>query len=230
MRIFYAALTQRLIFSLPAPFRPAYIRALVRAICPEFESIFEKHVKNAKFRGIPSMDRNFKALKLGILSLWHLQRENKRMRPEHHSELIRALVVEHNFQEAFQVLQKSSGLLTRVYSLFRSDPRGAESFKIAMQKTAAPVSDSEFLQMFEDTEEDLRSAAQTAKALALAALSSSIDGVVKKLTNAVLVLLRGHGEREVRRHVDREENKVLAIALVGFIREINNRSAGGKNS
>jgi hypothetical protein len=113
--------------------------------------------------------------------MWWLQNENKRMRPEARSALIQALVVEHDFQGAFQVIQKSSRIFSLAgCSLIRSDPRGAESFKIEMQRTAAPVSDSHFLQMLENTnEEDLRSAAQTAKALALTELSSSIDGVVK---------------------------------------------------
>ena len=100
-----------------------------------------------------------------------------------------------------------------------------------MQKAAARVSDSQFLQDLENTnEEDLQSAVQAAKTRALEVLLSSTDGVVKKLTNAVVVMLRGYGEREVRRQVEREESKVLAIALVDFIREINNKSAGGKNS
>ena len=154
------------------------------------------------------------------------------MRPGHRSELIRALVVEHDFQGAFQVSQRSSGFLTRWWnSWFRSDSKGAESFRSDMQKAAARVSDSQFLQDLENTnEEDLQSAVQAAKTRALEVLLSSTDGVVKKLTNAVLVMLRGHGEREVRRQVEREESKVLAIALVDFIREINNKSAGGKTS
>ena len=168
-----------------------------------------------------------------MISLSHLHSENKRMRPGHRSELIRALVVEQDFQGAFQVSQRSSGFFTRWNwnSWFRSDSKGAESFRSDMQKAAARVSDSQFLQDLENTnEEDLQSAVQAAKTRALEVLLSSTDGVVKKLTNAVVVMLRGYGEREVRRQVEREESKVLAIALVDFIREINNKSAGGKNS
>lgn len=193
----------------------------------------EKHVKDVRFSGIPSRDQHFRALKLGMISLSHLHSENKRMRPAHRSELIRALVVEQDFQGAFQVSQRSSGFLARWnwFSWFRSDSKGAESFRSDMQKAAARVSDSQFLQDLENTnEEDLQSAVQAAKTRALEVLLSSTDGVVKKLTNAVLVMLRGHGEREVRRQVEREESKVLAIALVDFIREINNKSAGGKTS
>ena len=165
-----------------------------------------------------------------MTSLSHLS-ENKRLRPEHRSELIQALVVKRDFQGAFQVIQKPSGFFARVQSWIWSDPKGAESFRSKMQEAAARLPDSQFLQDLENINEvDLQSAAQTAKTLALAALLSSIDGVVKKLTNSVIVMLRVHNERQVQRQVEREESKVLAIALVSFIHEINNKSAGGKNS
>lgn len=204
----------------------------IRALFPEFESVLEKHVKEVRFSGIPSKDQDFKALKLGMVSLSHLS-ENKHMRPAHRSELIQALVVKQDFQGAFQVSQRYSGFFGRwnLNSWFRSDPKGAELFRRKMQEAAARLSDSQFLQNLENTnEEDLQSAAQTAKTLALAALLSSTDRVVKKLTNTVLVMLRAHDVRQVQCQVEREESKVLAIALVEFIREVNNKSAGGKNS
>jgi hypothetical protein len=213
-------------------FLTASIRlADIRAVYPDFESVFAKHVKDARFNGIPSRSRQFKALKLGMISLWRLQSENRRMRREARSELIQALVVEKDFQGAFQVIQRSSSIFTRVYSLFRSDPSGAELFKIEMQKHATTVSDSQFLQMLEKTnEEDLRSAAQTAKSLALTELLSAIDGVVEKVAKAVLIMQQGHCERRIRHQVETEEREVLAVALVEFIREINKKSAGGENS
>lgn len=200
----------------------------IRALYPEFQSVFENHVKNARFYDIPSKGPHFKDLKLVVSSLWHLQRKSKHMPPEARSALIQALVVKHDFQGAFQVTQRSSSLFIRCYTWFKPDPRGEESFRIEMKTAAAQVSDSQFLQRLESTnEEDLQSTAQTVKDLAKAALLSSIDGVVKKLTDAVLVMQRGRGERQVQRQVEKEESEVLAIALVCFIREINKKSAGG---
>lgn len=69
----------------------------VRALYPTFENIFERHIKDAKFDGVPMKGRDFRDLKLGVVSLWHLEGDDKHMSPERRSALIQALV-EHYFQ------------------------------------------------------------------------------------------------------------------------------------
>ena len=166
-----------------------------------------------------------------MIALWDLQREYKRIRPEMRSALIQALVVGRDFQQAFQVIQKRSNVFTRFFSSLWSDPRGAASFKNEMKITASRISDSQFLQELESIdEEDLRSAAQSAKALGQTELLSSIDGMVKKLTHAVLAMQQEVCGREVQLQVDQEEKEVLNSALVEFIREVNKKSARGQKS
>ncbi|KAI9452888.1 hypothetical protein BJY52DRAFT_1124024 [Lactarius psammicola] len=211
-----------------------------RALYPTFENIFERHVKDAKFDGVPMKGRDFKAMKLGVISLWHLQGKHKGMRRDTRSALIQALVIEHDFQQAFQLIQKMSHFLTRwifpSWSSPWSGPKGAEYkadlFKNEMMKTAAHVSDSQFLQQLESSnDEDLRSVTRDAKAVAQTSLSSSIDTVVRKMTHDVLAMQQDLCGRQVQLQVDNEERDVLKIALVEFIREINKKSAAkGKNS
>ncbi|KAI9455179.1 hypothetical protein BJY52DRAFT_1224795, partial [Lactarius psammicola] len=203
----------------------------IRAQYPTFESIFEKYIKDTGFDDVPSKGRDFRALKLGVLSLWRLQSEHQHMRPSLRSALIQALVFGHDFQQAFQLIQTRSNFFVRMISSFWSDPSGVESFKNEMRKTAARVSDSQFLQQLEGVnDEDLRIVAQNAKALAQTGLSSSIDAVVKKITHAVLAMQQDICGREVQPQVENEEREVLKGALVEFIREINKKSAKGINS
>ncbi len=205
----------------------------IRALYPGFESTFEKHVKDARFDGVPRKGRDFRALKLGVISLCHLLDQNKRLRPETRSALFQALVIDHSFQQAFKLLPKRSNLFTRWISSFWGDQRGEESFQTEMKKTARQVPDSQFLQQLETrstNDEDLRYAVQIAKTLVQAELSSSIDAVVKKMTHAVLEMQLVTCGRSVQLRVENEEREVSNNALVEFIREINKKSVGPQHS
>ncbi|KAH9165762.1 hypothetical protein EDB89DRAFT_2008009, partial [Lactarius sanguifluus] len=194
----------------------------IRAQYPTFETIFEKCIKDARFDDVPRKGREFKALKLGLISLWQLQSEHKHLGRESRSALVQALVYGRDFQQAFQIIQKRSNVVVRFISSFWPDSSGAEAFKNDMKKTAAQFSDSEFLQHLESiNDEDLRLAAQSAKALAQTELSSSIDA------EAMQQDLRG---REVQLQVENEEREELKGALVEFVREINKESVKGQNS
>ena len=52
----------------------------IRAMYPAFEGIFEKHVRDAKFDGIPMKARSFRAHKLAIISLFHILDKYKPLR------------------------------------------------------------------------------------------------------------------------------------------------------
>ncbi|KAI9443933.1 hypothetical protein H4582DRAFT_2125919, partial [Lactarius indigo] len=208
----------------------------IRALYPEFEGIFRKCVKDAKFDDVPRKSRDFRALKLGVISLWHLLEQNKRLRSETRSALFKALVNDHNFQQAFQVLPKKS-IVTRIISSFSrsiswsiwsgADPKVEETFKNEMKQAAAQIPDSQFLQQLESTnEDDLRSAAQDAKAIAQSELLSSIDTVVEKMTHAILAMQQDTCGRSLHFQIANEEREVLNNALAEFIREINKQSVG----
>lgn len=202
------------------------------ALYPTLNSIFETRVKDAKFDRVPIKARNFRDLKLGVISLLRILDKYKRLRRETRSALFQALVVEHNFQQAFNLLPKKYNVLPRwALPWFWADTREAESFRSEMRTFAAQLSDSQFLQDLESTnDEDLRPAAQEAKALAQRELSSSIDAVVENLTHDVLVMQQNLCARQAQLQLDNEERGVLKMALVEFIREINKQSAQGQNS
>jgi len=194
---------------------------------PTFESIYEKYIKNTRFDDVPSKGPDFRALKLGVLSLWRLQSENTRMRPDTRSALIQALVVEHNFQQAFQLLGRRYNTFTRALASFWFGSSDEDPFKNQMKHYAAQVSDSQFLKLLQRTDDEaLRSAVQNAKALAQIELSSSIDALVKSMTHDVLAMQQDHCGREVQLQVENEEREALKNAVVEFI---NKKSAKGQN-
>ncbi|KAF8267057.1 hypothetical protein EI94DRAFT_1731643 [Lactarius quietus] len=198
---------------------------------PTFENIFEGHVKDAKFDGVPMKGRSFRNLKLGVISLCNILDEHQRLRRETRSALFQALVIDHDFQEALSLLPKKSNILTRWISSFWSDARDDESFKYEMKRTAAQVPDSKFLQDLESIDdEDLKSAAQKAKVHAERELSSSIDAVVKAMTNDILVMQQDLCGRQTQLLVEKEERDALKIHLVDFIREINTMLSKSQNS
>ena len=207
----------------------------IRALYPEFENIFETHIKYPRFNGVPIGGRRFRDLKLGVISLWRLLDEHKSLRRETRSSLFQALVREHNFQRALNLLPKRSHSFTRWISQgissFVFNPSEEESFRYEMNRTAAHTSDSQFLERLENTDdEDLRSASQNAKALAQTELSTLIGAVVKAMTQDVLAMQQDLCERQVRLQTENEERQVLKHILVEFIREINKKSAKGQKS
>ncbi|KAN0136112.1 hypothetical protein V8E53_005972 [Lactarius tabidus] len=211
--------------------RPADIRTLY----PTIEDIIERHIEDAIFDYVPTMSSDFKVLKFGVIALWQLLGENKQFRREARSALFQAFVVEHDFKRALEHLPAGSNFPTRWISSFWSDLRNGdfkeESFKKEMRKTVALVSDSQFLQQLESTnDEDLRSVLPTAKALAQAELSSSIDVVATKMTHSAMVTQQDAYGRDLQLQVENEEREVLNIALVEFIREVNKTSVGGQLS
>jgi hypothetical protein len=201
----------------------------IRALYPAIENIFDRHIKDAKFDGEPMKGRDFKDLKMAVTSLWHLQDKHKRMHPDTRVALIQALVIERDFQQASELIQKTANFM----SISRRewvDPRETEKFKHEMKKAAAQFSDSQFLRRLEDTNDKfLRLAALNAKPLAQTELSSSIDTVVKTLTHDVLAMQQEICGRQVHLQMENEEMEVQKNALVEFIREINKKSAMGQN-
>lgn len=207
----------------------------IRTQYPTIENIIERHIEDAIFDYVPTMSSDFKVLKFGVIALWQLLGENKHFRREARSALFKAFVVEHDFKKAVEQLPAGSNLPTRWNSSFWSHLRNwefkEELFKKEMRKTVALVSDPQFLQQLENTDdEDLQSVLPTAKALAQAELSSSIDAVAKRMTHAAMATQQDTYGRDIQLQVENEEKEVLNIAIVDFIREINKTSLGGQHS
>ena len=205
----------------------------IRALDPTFEGTFQKHVKAARFDVVLKRSRDFKALKSDVISLWCLQEGHKRLRPAVGSDLIQALLVEHNFKRALELVEKTDGNtnepsgVARVVSYFSRE----ESYENQIKSTAANLPDSQFLQRLQSIDDiEMRSTVLNAKALAQQGLSYSIDSVVGKMTHAVLAMQQDRCKMSVKVEVENEERKVLDDALVQFIREINKKSAGWHNS
>ncbi|KAH9166548.1 hypothetical protein EDB89DRAFT_2232826 [Lactarius sanguifluus] len=208
----------------------------IRLLYPAFESIFQKHVQSAKFDGVLKKSLDFKALELDVLSLWHLQEKHGHLRPETRSALVQALLIEHDYQRALGLPEVADGsangssMAPRSVSSF-SGSRWAESFKNQMTTTAANLPDSQFLERLESTkDEDLRSVVRSAKTLAQRELSYSIDAAVDEMTHAVLTMQQELCRINIQGEVEKEERKALDDALVKFVREINERSVGRRNS
>ena len=209
----------------------------IRALYPPIEKFIEEHIQDAIFDYVPTMCWDFKVLKFGVISLSQLLDENKHLSQETRSKLFQTFVAEPNFRQAFELLPKEFNLPTHWVSSFWSEEEfNEESFKKEMRKTAALVSDSQFLQNIESTDdEDLLSVVQISKALAQTELSSSIEAVVEKMTHGLLEInfrknMAEVCRREVLRQVWNEEKDVLKSALVKFIREINKKSVGRQHS
>ena len=183
----------------------------------------------------------FKFLKERLLLVRHLLRKNPGLDRDKRAELIRALLSENNLREALKVLpnsskKKGSGLssiASHIFEAFSGGQIGSESeekvLKKEMRKIASAVSDSEFLLGLKRQKsigaEGLQSAIEEAEMIAHTSLSSSIDATVKTITQAVLHKLQVRREKKLQKAIQRREARALSDALVGFIRDLNAKSA-----
>ena len=209
----------------------------LRLVYPEFDSIYQRHIKN-KFDSIKGHD--FKSLKERLLLVRYLLSKNRDLDPEKRKELIKVLLSEGNLHEAQKMIPNSEkkGLLSkalRVVPPFFGGQSGTESdvevLKKEMKKIASAVSDSEFLLGLKSIEiEDLRPAIQEAETLAHTSLLSLIADTVKKMTHAVLHMQQDICKKEIQKNIQTKTARVMRGALVNFIRDLNAKSAGRKNS
>jgi len=213
----------------------------LRLIYPDFGSIYQNHFEK-KFDSVKGLD--FRFLKERLLLVRHLLGKNQDLDPEKRAELIQALLSEgSNLHEARKMLpnsekKKESGLIAkamRVVQPFFGGQSGTDSeeevLKKEMKKIASDVSDSQFLLGLKSIEiEGLQPAIQEAETLAHTSLSSSIDHMVKKMTHAVLHMQQDSCKKEIQKEIQTKAAGALSKALVNFIRDLNAKSAGRKNS
>lgn len=209
----------------------------LRLVYSGFDGIYRKHVEN-KFDSIKGPD--FKSLKERLVILRHLLGKNPALDPEKRAEINRALLSEGNIHDAHKLVpnsdkKKEPGLLAKAWRILSGGQSSAESeeeaLKRDMKKIANTLSDSEFLLGLKSIDiEDLQPAIQEAETLAHTSLSSSIDATVKKITHDVLRMQQDSCEAEIRKEIHAKETRALSDALLNFIRDLNAKSAGRKNS
>ena len=211
----------------------------IRALYPNFESLFQRHVKNARFDDVSKRSQKFKTLKIGVISLLSFEEKHGRLPPATRPAFVQAIIVEDNVELARQLVDgteqngNGSSTVSRIVS-YLSGSRGGESFRAQMKTAAAKSPDSQFLQWLESTDDqDLRSTVQSAKALAHEEISRSIDKFVSTMTHAVLEMQQDKCKMAVQTEVDKNEKKALNDTVVEFIRQINTnsgQSAGQRTS
>ncbi|KAH9164611.1 hypothetical protein EDB89DRAFT_2247116 [Lactarius sanguifluus] len=211
----------------------------LRRVYPGFDTIYRRHLEN-KFDSVRGSD--FKFLKERLLLVRHLLGKNQDLDPEKRAELIQALLSEGNLHEAQKMLpasekKKEPGLIAKALRIvpFFGGNSGSESeeemLKQEMKKIARAVTDSQFLLGLKSLEiEDLQPAIQETETLAHTSLSSSIDAAVKTMTHVVLNMQQDICKKEIQKDVQTKEARALSDALVGFIRNLNTKSAGRKHS
>ncbi|KAI0250873.1 hypothetical protein BJV78DRAFT_1393001 [Lactifluus subvellereus] len=205
----------------------------LESLYPAFRSIYESHVRKARFDDVPKRDRHFELLKLRLVSIRHLLEKTPTLSPEIRADLTRTILFEGDLYRAQQILpnlktDKNWG--ARVVGSLFSSPGGDFSER-DMKNMAANVSDSQFLlDMKTVEEEEMRSAIEEVEALAHNQLAVSIDETVKAMTRAVLAMQQEHCERSIQHQIESEERGSLSDTLSEFIRDINARSAGQHDS
>ncbi|KAH8986525.1 hypothetical protein EDB86DRAFT_2809505 [Lactarius hatsudake] len=203
-----------------------------------FDTIYRRHFEK-KFENVKGSE--FKFLKERLMLVRHLLGKNQDLDPENSAELIRTLLSGGNLHEAQKMLPISNqkeepGLIVNALRIIQpffggSTESEEEALKKEMTKISSAISDSEFLLGLKSIEiEGLQPAMQKIETLAHISLASSIDDIVKKMTHAVLHMQQESCKMEIQKNLQTEQARLLSDALVNFIRDLNSKSAGRKNS
>lgn len=210
----------------------------LQTLYPDFQEIYQRHFRNAKFDNVLRRDLEFEAWKLRLISLRHLLGKHHSLRPEARAGLVRSLL-RGDFTRAQRILsdeKKTSSMLTLVVTavnslLPSSSPSGSESLKREMKVLSARIPDSQFLLELKDFEdEDLRPTIQIIEDLARSLLLSSIDATVRAMTHSVVAMQQEACRRSLQHEIDSEKTKLQNETLIALIRELNAQSVRRKNS
>ncbi|KAH9047539.1 hypothetical protein EDB83DRAFT_2267127 [Lactarius deliciosus] len=211
------------------PLRPSDLEILY----PDFRSIYNKHVQNARFGIALRRDSYFQNRKLRLVAVRHLDKHPD-LPSQTRSELIQALL-KGDFYGAQQLLSKTDGEKHAepggwaVGNLFSGS--SGDILNRDTKMLAGSISDSQFLLDMEGiTDTETRSAIQEIEALAHAQLASAIDATVKAMTRNVLAMQQEYCTRSVQHEIESEERKSLNNALVEFVRDVNEQSSGRRDS
>ncbi|KAH9965565.1 hypothetical protein BGW80DRAFT_1345251 [Lactifluus volemus] len=217
----------------------------LRHLYPDFENIYQRHLRNAKFETIKGSD--YRSLKERLIFLRHMLGKHQNMDPGQRRELIQALISERDLSHAQHVLpkaekDKNSGMISSFLKTVKvigslvsgSKEPDEDSLKKEMKRMAKAVSDPDFLRELKGVvDEDLESPIREVIALAHTQLSSHIDAEVIKMTHAELQMRQDYCKKCIKQEIEAEERSQLSDALVAFIRELNGcsvTSVGRKHS
>jgi hypothetical protein len=209
----------------------------------DFDNIYRRHVDEAKFEVVEATA--FRTLKQRLSPVLQHLKEHPRLGSRKRTELIQAFLSVDDLRRAEQVplksdtnkeLVKSPWIQTALTALTALNPftwfKGTnESPRKEAWKITSNISDSEFLRELKVIQDkDLADLIHEAMALAHSSLSSSIDNTVAKMTRAILHMQQEECKRSVKREIEAKERSALDDLRVGFIRDVNQQSAGRRTS
>ena len=205
-------------------------------LCPGFQKIYDKHVRDARFHNLLKRHTWFETRKLRLISIQMLLTRYQSLSREILIEVIRN-ILKGNFESAQQTLLKTDRG-TRRYGSFSdtfgfllsgsSRSRGDVSLKETMKILAARTPDSQFLlqiENLEDSDVDTQSLIREVQDFAHATLMSSIGATVETMTHALLAKQQEICKQSVQDEVNADEKRTLREARNEFIQMINLRSA-----
>ena len=209
----------------------------LRQLYRGFDSLYRRHVEDAKFGEVKGPE--FAFLKERLSFLRHLLKERRDLSPRKRKELIQTLLSEDDIRNAKQVIPKPenhkparrSSLVSR-FTAVSPWPKGTDEESLRKEmKIANSISDADFLLDLKGMDdEDLNAPGREAVDLAHTELSLSIDTTVKNMTHAVSQMQQDERKRGIQQQVEAAQEEVLHGVLVNFIRDINKNSAGRRTS
>jgi hypothetical protein len=204
----------------------------IESLYPDFRSVYQKHIQNARFSVALRRDPNFENRKLRMVAVRHLLDKHRNLPTETRSVLIQALL-KGDFHRAQNMLSKIDGKKSTDSggwgSLFSGG--SGDNLNRGMRMLAGNISDSQFLlDMNGISDTETRSAIQEIEALAHAQLASAIDATVKGITRNVLAMQLDSCTRSMQHEMDSEGRKSLNGALAEFIRDVNAQTSWRRES
>ncbi|KAH9047121.1 hypothetical protein EDB84DRAFT_1462824 [Lactarius hengduanensis] len=206
----------------------------LESLYPDFRSVYQKHVQNARFGIALRRDSYFENRKLRLVAVRHLLDKHQNLPSQTRSELIQALL-KGDFYRAQHLLSKTDGKkradsggwsVGSIFSGGSGDLLGRD-----MRMLAGSITDSQFLLDVKGiTETETRPATQEIETLAHAQLASTIDAAVKAMTRNVLAMQQEYCTRSIQHEMESEERKSLNNALIEFIRDVNAQSSERQDS
>ena len=205
---------------------------------PDFRTIYETHIHDAKFDKALRRDSHFESWKLRLISVRHLD-ELQALQPQSRAELSQFLLKGDFEQAQLRLMAQDTkwpigGLLRAVVTLFSPSRRPSsarESLKQKMKILSSGVSDSQFLfDMKSMQNQDLQPMIQQVEEIAHTLLASLIDETAQSMTCAVSEMQKERCLISIQRDFKSEERRLLDDALTRFIQQINTQSAGQRDS
>jgi len=216
----------------------------IEASYPEFEAIYQSHLRDAKFGTELRRSLDFQSQKLRLVSARHLLENNRYLRAETRAELVNSLLegdfnraerVLHDDKKYLAMLLKNPAMLfnqiVTTLGAFIRLTSSVKPLKGQMRTLAARFPDSQFLLEIKVLEDkDLQPAIKRIEALAYTILSPLIDKTVRAMTHAVAAMQQEHCRKSVQHEIECKEMDLRSAMLANFIREFNAQQTGQDDS